>query len=78
MTDGAVLLARARHFGELARDPVLTVACVLLVVVSIAWVVVTRLIARNLRKALLRQQMARRRPVAPVRPPRDIWSEPPP
>jgi hypothetical protein len=78
MTDGLILLAKARHFGELARDPVLTVACVLLVVVSIGWVVVSRLIARNLRRGLLRQEMAERRRVGDVRAPKDIWSEPPP
>jgi hypothetical protein len=78
MTDGLILLAKARHFGEFARDPVLAIACVLLVVVSIGWVVVTRLISRNLRRAMLRRQMAERRRVGGVRPPRDIWSEPPP
>ncbi len=78
MTDGFVeLAARARPFGEFARDPVLTVACVLLVVVSIGWVVISRLIARNLRKALLRREEAERRRVGDVRPPRDIWSAPP-
>lgn len=78
MTDAVISLAqRARPFGEFARDPVLTVACVLLVVVSIGWVVVTRLISRNLRKALLRREEAERRRVGDVRPPRDIWSAPP-
>ena len=78
MTDGLIELAKARHFGEFARDPVLTVACVLLVVVSIGWVVVTRLISRNLRKGMLRRQQAEQRARGQVRPPRDIWSEPPP
>jgi hypothetical protein len=78
MTDGLILLAKERHFGELARDPVLTVACVLLVVVSIGWVVVSRLIARNLRKGLLKRERAERRQLGDVRAPRDIWSEPPP
>ena len=79
MTDGlALIAAKDRAFGELARDPVLTVACVLLVVVSIGWVVVTRLISRNLRKALLRREEAERRRVGDVRAPRDIWSQPPP
>jgi threonine/homoserine/homoserine lactone efflux protein len=78
MTDGLLLLAKARHFGEFARDPLLTIACVLLVVVSVGWVVVTRLISRNLRRALLRRQRAAQRRVGGVRPSRDIWSEPPP
>ena len=73
-----MLVAKGRHFYEFARDPLLTIACVLLVVVSIGWVVMTRLISRNLRRALLRQQQARRRPVGSVRKPRDVWSEPPP
>lgn len=77
MTDGWILLAKARHFGEFARDPVLTIACVLLIVVSIGWVVVTRLIAHNLRRALLRRQQAEQRGRGAPRPPRDIWSEPP-
>ena len=77
MTDGLILLAKARHFGEFARDPVLTVACVLLIVVSAGWVVITRLISRNLRRALLRRQQAERRVRGPVRTSRDIWSEPP-
>jgi hypothetical protein len=78
MRHALILLAKERHFGELARDPALTVACVLLVVVSIGWVVVSRLIVRNLKKGLLRQEMAERRRVGDIRPPRDIWSEPPP
>jgi hypothetical protein len=78
MTDGLIALAaKSRPFIEFARDPVLTVACVLLVVVSIGWVIVTRLISRNLRKALLRREEAERRRVGDVRPPRDIWSAPP-
>jgi hypothetical protein len=35
---------------EFARDPLLTVACVLLIVVSIAWLVVARRISRSLRR----------------------------
>jgi hypothetical protein len=77
MRDGLILLAKARHFGEFARDPLLTIACVLLVVVSIGWVVVTRLIAHNLRKALWRRQQAARAQRGEVKSPRDIWSEPP-
>jgi hypothetical protein len=54
-------------------DPALTVACVLLIGVSIAWIVIIRVIARQLKRAELR---------APVRSgtyesPRDIWAEPP-
>jgi len=57
------------------RDPTLTVACVLLVVVSVGWVVVTRLIVRQMKRAALRGV---RSPVADtIRPARDIWSIPP-
>lgn len=60
-------------FEELVRDPILTVACVLLIVVSLAWIVVSRLIARNLKRAALRR---RPRP-GTYRAPRDIWNYPP-
>jgi hypothetical protein len=63
------LITQSQPFEELARDPVLTVACVLLVGVSIAWVIVTRLISRELRRAAARRKPARRRPA----PPRDEW-----
>ncbi|MDQ4026349.1 MAG: hypothetical protein M3217_12815 [Actinomycetota bacterium] len=59
---------------ELAKDPLLTVAAVLLIVVAIGWIVVSRLVSRNLRKTAARA--ARRK--GSVRPAKDIWSEPPP
>ncbi|CAN5666127.1 hypothetical protein BH18ACT15_BH18ACT15_01710 [soil metagenome] len=36
---------------ELARDPLLTVACVLLIAVSLAWIVVAMAINRRLKRA---------------------------
>ena len=36
---------------ELARDPLLTVACVLLIAVSLAWMVVAMAINRRLKRA---------------------------
>ncbi len=36
---------------ELARDPLLTVACVLLIAVSLAWIIVTFVINRRLKRA---------------------------
>ena len=69
------LAATARDLGELFRDPALTVACVLLMVVSIGWVIVTRLIVRDLKKAARKGRAVPRIDV--VRPPRDIWSYPP-
>ncbi len=70
-----VLGATARALEELIRDPVLTVACVLLMVVSIGWIVVTRQIVRVMKRAARRGRAVPRIDV--VRPPRDIWSYPP-
>jgi hypothetical protein len=64
----------AKHFGELTRDPLLTVACVLLMVVSVGWVIVSRLISRNFMKAAMRARTARQTTELPSR---DIWSYPP-
>lgn len=69
------MAATARDVGELFRDPALTVACVLLMVVSIGWVIVTRLIVRQMKKAARLGRAVPRIDV--VRPPRDIWSYPP-
>jgi ATP/ADP translocase len=68
-------LAATRSVTEFLADPMLTVACVLLIVVSIGWIVVTRLIVREYRRAAARQR--RRPPVDVTRPARDIWSFPP-
>jgi uncharacterized membrane protein len=55
---------------EFFRDPALSVACVLLIVVSIAWLIVAPAIARNLRRA----EVARRA----YDPERHLWDFPPP
>ena len=62
-------------FAELARDPVLSVAAVLLMVVSLAWVIVARLITVNMRRVAARRLRAqgRRPPVSPKK----MWTEPP-
>lgn len=63
---------------EFAQDPILTVACVLLIFVSLAWIVASRLIVRNLKRAAVRaRRRGRRPPPGAARPPRDIWSYPP-
>ncbi|MFN2595052.1 MAG: hypothetical protein ABR579_09220 [Actinomycetota bacterium] len=67
----------AAGFQSLVRDPLLTVACVLLLVVCIGWVVGTRLITHNLKRAARRAQQRPRRREGPPPPPRDIWSAPP-
>lgn len=60
---------------EFMRDPSLTVACVLLVVVSVGWVVVTRLIVHKMKRAARRG--VRSAATDAVRPAKDIWSLPP-
>ena len=60
---------------EFMRDPSLTVACVLLVVVSVGWVVVTRLILHKMKRAAKRG--ARIAAAEAIRPAKDIWSIPP-
>lgn len=59
---------------EFAQDPLLTVASVLLIVVSIGWVVVSRLVSRNLRKTAAR---ARAEKKGAPRKARDVWADPP-
>ena len=61
------LLAKTSGLEEFSREPMLTVACVLLVVVSLAWIVVSRMVYRNLKKAAAAGPPARRR--KPGRPP---------
>jgi hypothetical protein len=45
-----ILLAQTNSFGEFAREPILTVACILLIVVSLAWIIVSRMIVRQLKR----------------------------
>ncbi len=75
MEHGHLTAAAKRQLLEFFRDPSLTVACVLLVVVSVGWIVVTRLIVHRMKRA------ARRGVKSPatdtIRPAKDIWSIPP-
>jgi hypothetical protein len=64
--------AAQRPLREFLTDPTLTIACVLLIVVSIGWVVVWRLIIRAMKKAASRGVSSE----APQNP-RDIWAFPP-
>lgn len=59
---------------EFVRDPALTVACVLVIVVSVAWIVVSRLIVRELRRAAMR---TKRPETELAKSPRDVWGTPP-
>jgi hypothetical protein len=75
MMGGVILVARdGPGLGEFLSDPSLTVACVLLIVVSVGWVVVTRLILHDLNSAAYRRRGTKPREAKPVR---DIWSSPP-
>lgn len=67
-------MLQVQPLEEFAQDPLLTVASVLLIVVSVGWIVVSRLVSRNLRKTAAR---ARGEKKGSVRPARDIWADPP-
>ena len=69
------LAATADQIGELFKDPALTVACVLLIVVSIGWILVSRMIVHRMKKAARRGQRLAQRDF--LQNPRDIWSYPP-
>jgi hypothetical protein len=79
MADLVMLLELALQGGpergleQFGREPVLTLACVLLITVSLAWLVIARRISRNLHRA----ERDGRVKVDSVRPARDIWKEPP-
>ncbi|MGH2788962.1 MAG: hypothetical protein ACRDJV_13830 [Actinomycetota bacterium] len=66
------LQAVVEPFEEFVRDPALTVACVLLIVVSVAWVVVAHRISRNLREADRATG-----PAPGAKGARRVWKEPP-
>jgi hypothetical protein len=67
-------LAQVEPFEEFVRDPVLTVACMLLIVVSIAWVVVARKISRNLREADRYRTKAK---AGKQQESKNVWKKPP-
>ena len=67
---------QVQPFEEFSQEPLLTVACVLLIVVSVGWIVVSRLVSRNLRKAA-RARNRRNEKKGAVRPAKDIWADPP-
>lgn len=68
-------LAQEGSLGELAKDPVLTLAAVFLMVVSITYVVVARLITRNMKRAA-RKRIRRTGKKVP-RAKREMWDAPP-
>jgi hypothetical protein len=73
----AHLLAKAGSFAEFTKDPLLSMAAILLIVVSVAWIVVSRMISHELKKAAYRRgRRLGKRP--PPRRKADVWSDPPP
>ena len=66
-----MLLALARNADKVLNETLVTAACVALVSASILWIVLSRMILRNLRKGA-------RVPTASMRvDERDIWKSPP-
>ena len=62
-----------RRLEEFGSDPMLTIAALGLIAVSLMWLFLSPAIYRNLRRAAERAQIK----IDKVRPARDIWSEPP-
>ena len=75
----ALLIEAARKGGidrgleEFGSDPLLSLAAVGLIAVSIAWLVLSPAIYRNLQRAAERQAIK----IDKVRPAKDIWRAPP-
>ena len=67
-------LAQERSLAELTEDPVLLVAAMLLIGVSMAWIVMARVITREMKRQALRQMRAPRKPKPPKD--KDMWSYP--
>ena len=65
-------------FAEFTKDPILSVAALLLIVVSIGWIVVSRLISHELRRAAYRRARKGSRRPPPPRRRSDVWNDPPP
>ena len=71
MTGGYMLFELAQRNPDRVLDQnLVTAACVALIIASVLWVVLSRLILRNLRRAA-QVPTTRRKAV------RDLWSQPP-
>ena len=78
--ESLILFAQTNSFGEFAREPILTVACVLLIVVSLAWIVVSRMIVRQLKrydKAVTRPKRGQPKGGQPTRRTKQAWDKGP-
>jgi hypothetical protein len=72
-----VLLAKAGSFAEFTRDPLLSMAAILLIVVSVAWIFVSRLIVGEMKRAAIKAQRRAGRPPPPPRRKTEVWKQPP-
>lgn len=71
MTGRYMLFALARNSDKILNETLVTAASISLVVASVLWIVLSRIILRNLRRGA-------RIPIASSRvDDRDIWKEPP-
>jgi branched-subunit amino acid ABC-type transport system permease component len=71
MTGGYLLLAQARDNADrVLNENLVTAASIALIAASILWVIVSRLVVRNLRKGA-------NLPLTGSLKARDIWKEPP-
>jgi hypothetical protein len=73
--DLALVIAQEGSIEEFAKEPVLSMAAVLLILVSILWIVVSRLITREMRKSAYRQ-LRRKGTKAPTTE-QEMWNVPP-
>lgn len=72
-----LLAQQGRSLAELTEDPVLLVAAIMLIAVSVIWIVMSRLITREMKRTALRQLRAQgKKPPRPAKD-SDIWSYPP-
>ena len=70
-----LLFAAKGGFAEITKDPALSVAAMLLIVVSVLWIIVARLITMQMkRNARKRARAQGRRPKVAER---EIWKAPP-
>ena len=66
----------AAKADQLFGQDVVTVASIAVIAASAMWIVLSRLVVRNLRKAAAIRSH-KPLPVEPVKPVRDIWRDPP-
>ena len=60
---------------DVIEEPLLSVAAVLLIFVSVAWIIMSRLITHEMKKAAYRA--LNNKTSRKAKPSRDIWSSPP-